>query len=214
MRCALSPTMDFGSSQQSVRSQALAGEGAERGKQRRARNEDNRQGRGRRKQWGSVPSTARSGGGAQMQEGGQKVYPFADWKQGARAPRKTPRPDPFWCCSDAEAPACAPHPSSARSVPPASWRRRAARRGPRATARAFSPPPLLLREFFLLRGVHWVVSLRFALVARVGRALQRPRRATKRAPTRKVQGGASRLTFDGRRHLRAKKKGRWHGRIM
>ena len=37
-------------------------------------------------------------------------------------------------------------------------------------ARAFSPPPLLLREFFLLRGVHWVVSRRFALVARVGRA--------------------------------------------
>ena len=28
----------------------------------------------------------RSGGGAQLQEGGQKVYPFADWKQGARAP--------------------------------------------------------------------------------------------------------------------------------
>jgi hypothetical protein len=44
----ISPTMDFGSSQQSVRSQALAGEGAERGKQRRARDEDNRKGRGRR----------------------------------------------------------------------------------------------------------------------------------------------------------------------
>jgi hypothetical protein len=59
--------------------------------------------------------------------------------------------------------------SSARWVPAASWRRRVARRGPRATARAFSPPPLLLREFFLRRGAHWVVSLRFALVARVGR---------------------------------------------
>ena len=59
--------------------------------------------------------------------------------------------------------------SSARWVPAASWRRRVARRGPRATARAFSPPPLLLREFFLLRGVHWVVSRRFNLLARVRR---------------------------------------------
>jgi hypothetical protein len=108
----------------------------------------------------------RSGGGAQLQEEGQQVYPFADWEQGARAPRKTPRPDPFWCCSNAEAPACAPHPSSARSAPPASWRRRAARRGPRATARArFRRRLCFCANFFLLRGVHWVVSRRFMLLA-------------------------------------------------
>ncbi len=60
----------------------------------------------------------RSGGGAQLQEEGQKVYPFADWEQGARAPRKTPRPDPLWYCSDAEAPACAPHPAAPAGCPP------------------------------------------------------------------------------------------------
>ena len=45
--------------------------------------------------------------------------------------------------------------------------------------------------------------------------VQRPRRASPRAPTRKLEvRGASSGTSDGGRHLRACKKGRWHGRIM
>ena len=64
----------------------------------------------------------RSGGGVQQQrpeEGGpQKVYPFADWKQGACAPWEKSRPDPPWCCSDAEAPACALHPAARAGCPP------------------------------------------------------------------------------------------------
>ena len=75
----ISSTMDFGSSQQSVRSQALAWEGAERGKQRRARNEDNRKGRGRRKQWGKVyqAQTERRRRAAQRpEEGGPESVSF------------------------------------------------------------------------------------------------------------------------------------------
>ena len=46
------------------------------------------------------------------------MYPFADWKQGARAPWEKSRPYPSWCCSDAEAPACAPHPAARAGCPP------------------------------------------------------------------------------------------------
>ena len=96
-------------------------QGREAEQQRRARDENKRKGRGRRKQWGSLPCTH---GAAAMRScgvqrrGAQKMYPFADWKQGACAPWEKSRPDPSWCCSDAEAPACALHPAARAGCPP------------------------------------------------------------------------------------------------
>lgn len=97
------------------------------------------------------------------------MYPFADWEQGARAPRKTPRPDPLWYCSDAEAPACAPHPAAPAGCPPpvGGGARREGGPGPRRAR--FRRRLCFCANFFSRRGAHWVVSLRFALVARVGR---------------------------------------------
>ena len=60
----------------------------------------------------------RSGGGAQLQEEGQQVYPFADWELSVLESLETSRPDPPWCCSDAESPACAPHPAARAGCPP------------------------------------------------------------------------------------------------
>ena len=56
-------------------------------------------------------------------------------------------------------------------------------------ARAFSPPPLLLREFFLLRGVHWVVSRRFNLLARVRRTHSGLAVRRRVPPREKCKGG-------------------------
>ena len=80
-------------------------------------------------------------------------------------------------------------------------------RGARVFAAAFASA----RIFFAAGGAigcQWA----FHAVGAGWACVQRPRRATKRAPTRKLKGGCE-LTFDGRRHLRAEKKGRWHGRI-
>ena len=100
MRCALSPTMDFGSSQQSVRSQALRGRarsGGSSGEHAMKIIERDVAGASSGERF---IKHARCGGDAQrsvQRRGAQKVYPFADWEQGARAPRKTLRPDPSWC---------------------------------------------------------------------------------------------------------------------
>ena len=81
-------------------------------------------------------------------------------------------------------------------------------------ARVFAAAFASARIFFLWQGGALGCQWAFHAVGAGWARVQRPRRATKRAPTRKLKGGASELTFDGRRHLRAKKKGRWHGRIM
>jgi len=61
----------------------IGGEGRGAGQQWRAFDEDNRKGRRRAINGEMFIKHARSGGGAQLQhpeDGGQKVYPFADWK--------------------------------------------------------------------------------------------------------------------------------------
>jgi hypothetical protein len=53
----------------------------------------------------------------------------------------------------------------------------------------------------------------FMLLARVGRAYSALAVRRRVPPREKCKGGAS-SRYAGRRHLRACKKGRWHGRIM
>ena len=123
------------------------------------------------------------------------MYPFADWKQGARAPWEKSRPYPSWCCSDAEAPACAPHPAARAGCPPpvGGGARREGGPGPRRAR--FRRRLCFCANFFCCGGGAIGCQWAFHAVGAGWACVQRPRRATKACPHAKVEGGGCELTL-------------------
>ena len=139
-----------------VRSQALAGEGAERGKQRRARNEKKKGGVAGASSGDRFIKHTRSGGGAQQQrpeEGGPRKCILSRIGSRARAHHGKRRGQIHYGI------AVMLRPLLVRRIqqrPLGARRQLAEARGEKGAqghgARAFSPPPLLLREFFFAAG--------------------------------------------------------------